>query len=571
MRRGDPVRLSVELAALGVVVALTCHHPIPNHVPNPPGVPTGPTDCLARVQYTYSTSASDPDGDSVSCEFDFGKGDTVGWTRLAPSAAPCSAITMWYTDGNYTVRARARDQYLAVSEWSAGLSVAIGNSAPSTPEFDHVPDTVWPGTLDTIRVFSIDPDNDQLWFVVDWGESTEVDTYGLAQNGALETFGRRWLVPGSYPVRALALDSHGRPSDWSAPHTITVPGPALLWRYKADGQVSDALALGPDGAIYFVTDNGLQALNSDGTLKWQYSLQGGLSRPTPVSVSPKNTVYIRVGKYYLSAISGSGALLWTQYFQKYGTTTQIMTSALGLNGIVYHRADSLYVLDASGAPLWRNGQGRKYNGPPAIGADGAIYFSSDTRDSVYALNPDGTLRWGAYFAYASRFTPPVVGVNGAVYVCGKSDQFAAFSADGTQLWTRAVLGNSYRFPPVIGPDGTIYLGGDEGLSAIGPDGSLKWLYAAGGNVEGTPAITADGSVIFGCNDNLLHAVGPDGVVRWAFGTRGNVRSSPVIAPDGTIYFGSDDGYLYAIEGHPPLADSPWPMFHHDPQHTGRAR
>ena len=105
---------------------------------------------------------------------------------------------------------------------------------------------------------------------------------------------------------------------------------------------------------------------------------------------------------------------------------------------------------------------------------------------------------------------------------------------------------------------------------MGPDGSLKWLYAAGGNVEGTPAITADSSIIFGCNNNLLYAVGPDGRIRWARGTRGNVRSSPVIAPDGTVYFGSDDGYVYAVVSTSPLADSPWPMFGHDPQHTGRA-
>ena len=81
-----------------------------------------------------------------------------------------------------------------------------------------MPDEVWPGTIDTIRVVSIDPDNDRLRFVVDWGESAEVDTYDLVQSAALETYGRHWLIPGSYPVRVLALDAHGRPSDWSGLH-----------------------------------------------------------------------------------------------------------------------------------------------------------------------------------------------------------------------------------------------------------------------------------------------------------------------------------------------------------------
>ena len=46
-------------------------------------------------------------------------------------------------------------------------------------------------------------------------------------------------------------------------------------------------------------------------------------------------------------------------------------------------------------------------------------------------------------------------------------------------------------------------------------------------------------------------------------------SSPAIGADGTIYVGSEDGKLYAIySSSPGLANSPWPMFHHDLKHTG---
>lgn len=48
-----------------------------------------------------------------------------------------------------------------------------------------------------------------------------------------------------------------------------------------------------------------------------------------------------------------------------------------------------------------------------------------------------------------------------------------------------------------------------------------------------------------------------------------MESSPAIGSDGTIYIGSADDNLYAINtctgG---LADTPWPMFHHDERHTG---
>jgi outer membrane protein assembly factor BamB len=109
------------------------------------------------------------------------------------------------------------------------------------------------------------------------------------------------------------------------------------------------------------------------------------------------------------------------------------------------------------------------------------------------------------------------------------------------------------------------------LYAVGPDGNVKWHFATPDEIRSTAAVAADGTIIFGCDDHMLYALDPNGSLLWARGTGGHVRTSPTIAPDGTIYFGSSDHCLYALAGTSPLADSPWPMFHHDPQHTGRAR
>ena len=563
-------RLCGVLAVLSGLVVLTCHRPIPpNQVPNRPGTPDGPRSGKARTTYYYSAQTTDPDGDSVSYQFDFGKGDTLGWSRFLPGGIPDTEQVQWTDDNERTVRVRAQDRLFARSEWSDGLTVNLSNSPPGLPQFDYFPDTVWPGTLDTIRVFSIDPDNDRLRFIVDWGESTAVDTYDFTQNAALNTFGRHWLIPGSYPIRVQAIDDHGLSSDWTPPHVIAVPGPALLWRYSVGAPVADAPALGPDGTIYFKTDNWVFALNPDGTLKWQYRIYN--SHSAPVSVSPKNTVYVRSSTKTLSAISGSGELAWTVTFRGAGSTSQIMTSALGMNGIIYHRADSLYALDASGTQLWRSNRGIKNNGPAALGADGTIYFQSEHHDSIYALNPDASPRWGVQHYGANRYAPPVVGQDGMVILCGGGHSLMAFSALGIPLWTLDLSGPVKALPPAVGPGGTVYWGTDDGLAAIAPNGWWAWQFKTSSEVLTTPAITSDTTIVFGCDDNLFRGIGPDGKIRWAFGTRGNVRSSPVVAPDGTIYFGSDDGYLYAIEGHFPLADSPCPMFHHDPQHTGRAR
>jgi outer membrane protein assembly factor BamB len=90
-------------------------------------------------------------------------------------------------------------------------------------------------------------------------------------------------------------------------------------------------------------------------------------------------------------------------------------------------------------------------------------------------------------------------------------------------------------------------------------------------MAGPACVAADGTIVFGGmkGEDAYYALNSDGSLKWKFGTTSWTWGGPTIGPDGTIYLASGDG-LYAIRGTSPLADSPWPMFHHDPQHTGRA-
>jgi len=88
-------------------------------------------------------------------------------------------------------------------------------------------------------------------------------------------------------------------------------------------------------------------------------------------------------------------------------------------------------------------------------------------------------------------------------------------------------------------------------------------------VWSSPAIGSDGTIYVGSYDSNLYVINPDGSPKWSFTTEKEVWSSPTIGSDGTIYVGSRDGNLYAIYGTGSLANTPWPMFHHDLRHTGR--
>lgn len=144
---------------------------------------------------------------------------------------------------------------------------------------------------------------------------------------------------------------------------------------------------------------------------------------------------------------------------------------------------------------------------------------------------------------------------------------------GTLKWSYQT-GSLANFSPAIGSDGTIYVAAaDNNLYALNRDGTLKWIYQTGKKqpywTDSSPAIGADGT-IYVSTDISLYTLNPDGTLKWRYNTVHYINSSPAIGPNGTIYVGSYGAKLYALDSSSlGLADSPWPMFHHDVRHTGR--
>jgi len=108
----------------GLTVTVTAS----NNPPNTPSVPTGPATRLVGESGTYSTSATDPDGDQIQYQFDWNAGGThdySGWASLVPSGQSVSMSHSWSSAGTYLVRAQARDEHGSVSDWSTGLTVTV--------------------------------------------------------------------------------------------------------------------------------------------------------------------------------------------------------------------------------------------------------------------------------------------------------------------------------------------------------------------------------------------------------------------------------------------------------------
>ena len=95
---------------------------------------------------------------------------------------------------------------------------------------------------------------------------------------------------------------------------------------------------------------------------------------------------------------------------------------------------------------------REVKSSPVIGADGTVYIGSYD-GSLYALRPDGTLRW-KYVAWSRIYVAAAVASDGTIYV-GMIDagEIDAIQADGTFRW-RFGTGAPIEVPPTVGANGS---------------------------------------------------------------------------------------------------------------------
>lgn len=229
--------------------------------------------------------------------------------------------------------------------------------------------------------------------------------------------------------------------------------------------------------------------------------------------------------------------------------------AIASDGTIYVGSlnNSLYAINPDGTLKWEfETLGIAWHSP-AIGADGTLYIGSGisatnyyegNKKNFFAINPDGTVKWAVESSLVVD-NSPAIAADGTIYLpC--SDGLIAYKPDGTQKWKYADVLNSYA-TPAISSDGTIFLAGGYRLYAINADGTLKWTRELEGEHRASPAIGADGTLYIGSRDKFLYALNPaDGSEKWKFAAGSMVLSSPIIDSDGTIYFGSYKGKFYAV-------------------------
>jgi hypothetical protein len=91
--------------------------PFENQRPNTPERPSGPNNGDPGTEYTFTTVANDPDGDTIACyRWDWGDGNFSEWLDTNEGSY------IWSEEGRYNIRVMVKDEHGGESDWSDPLS-----------------------------------------------------------------------------------------------------------------------------------------------------------------------------------------------------------------------------------------------------------------------------------------------------------------------------------------------------------------------------------------------------------------------------------------------------------------
>jgi outer membrane protein assembly factor BamB len=188
-------------------------------------------------------------------------------------------------------------------------------------------------------------------------------------------------------------------------------------------------------------------------------------------------------------------------------------------------------------------------GGPSIANDGTIYFSSWDH-YLYAINPDGTLKWKANSGYIIEYCVPAIGSDDTIYFCNVEGDVFALNPDGSGKWKKHIGGSIYD-SICISPDDILYIAitsdihYNSAIVALDNNGNELWRIERGGIYFSSPAVDDDGVIYVSSFNGDVYAINPNGSIIWDFISNNEIRSTPSIDNDGNVLIQSG-GTLYCL-------------------------
>ncbi|RLI64705.1 MAG: hypothetical protein DRO67_03750 [Candidatus Asgardarchaeum californiense] len=122
---------------------------------------------------------------------------------------------IWETPGTYTIGLQVKDYFGNTNISITQIIVRIENSKPDKPGKPSGPTSGKVGVEYEYVFVTTDPDNDKIFYKVDWGNGETSEWIGPFASGESITTSHVWSIKGTYPIKVLAKDINGAESSWS--------------------------------------------------------------------------------------------------------------------------------------------------------------------------------------------------------------------------------------------------------------------------------------------------------------------------------------------------------------------
>ena len=392
------------------------------------------------------------------------------------------AVTLTVTDSydlqsSVTKNITVYDPAAAVSmEWSAllGGNVQAGSSAALSPDGSTVYMMRSLSGSDVAALVAYDAASGSQKWMVDLsvamqGASPTAQAKDIFSSPAVDDNGNVYMI-----IRDLQSEADRNL------YTISVSADgSLRWAVPVATPSSNLYATTPaiaaDGSIFIAHRDGkVGSLTPDGEYT-EYPSTGLSNITSGVAISRSGMVYVTGGNSLgLFGYNPSTDVSWTYNTNFGGASSALIgalkstTVAIGTDGTVYSVSDAtsggiIFAVDGvTGAEKWAyTTVGAIPDGGVALGADGTVYASggeylaSTPSAGIYAINPDGTLKWH-YPSTAAVQTSPIVDSRGYIHFVDAEATYYVLTAEG-ELFSSLSLGDACASSPVMDANGNLYV------------------------------------------------------------------------------------------------------------------
>ena len=187
---------------------------------NPPNEPIDPDpedgETDVDINYDLSWTCSDPDGDNLTYNVYFEPDDTTPDELVSENQTGTT-----YDPGQMDYETHYYWKIVAWDEYGASTEGEVWDFITSD-EPNHPPNKPIIFEEDeTLYVYTTDLDDDDVKYIIDWGDGTSTET-GYYPSGENVEISHEWTEPGIYYIRAKALDTYGAESVWSDPYEVVI-------------------------------------------------------------------------------------------------------------------------------------------------------------------------------------------------------------------------------------------------------------------------------------------------------------------------------------------------------------